>query len=69
MKKEKLEEEFWEFVAIITLFFVCTVIFAFTKLVPLAAVCWIMFLFFASVYPAKWIIQFILFLLKRKKGE
>ncbi|HEB7524979.1 TPA: hypothetical protein RZH03_002013, partial [Campylobacter coli] len=65
MKKEKLEQEFWDFVAIITLFFVCTVIFAFTKLAPLATVCWIMFLFFASVYPVKWIIQFIFFLIKR----
>ena len=55
MNKRKLEQEFWDFVTMITLFFICTVIFAFTKLVPLAAVCWI--------------IQFILFLLKRKKGE
>lgn len=53
MNKRKLEQEFWDFVTMITLFFVCTVIFAFTKLAPLAAVCWIMFLFFASVYPVK----------------
>ncbi|MBK1973033.1 hypothetical protein JG677_03065 [Campylobacter sp. TTU-622] len=67
--KQELEKEFWDFVTIITLFFICTIIFALAKLAPLAAICWIMFLFFAIIYPIKWIVQFILSFLKEKKGE
>ncbi|HEB7570057.1 TPA: hypothetical protein RZK24_001124 [Campylobacter coli] len=67
--KEKLEKEFWDFVTLITLFFMCAIIFSFAKIAILAIMCWIMFLFFAFIFPVKWIIQFLLSYLKEKAGK
>ncbi|HEC1748484.1 TPA: hypothetical protein R1718_001291 [Campylobacter lari] len=64
--KEKINVEFWDFVALLALFFTSMVIFAFFKLIPLAFICLALAFFTALFYPLKWIVQIII--VKIKKG-
>ncbi|EAL2460389.1 hypothetical protein YZ31_07105 [Campylobacter lari] len=64
--KEKINVEFWDFVALLAMFFISMVIFAFFKLAPLAFICLGLAFFTALFYPLKWIVQIIIVKIKKR---
>ncbi|MCR6574335.1 Uncharacterised protein [Campylobacter insulaenigrae] len=64
--KEKINVEFWDYVALMTIFFISMIVLAFLKLVLPALFCLFLASLIAILYPLKWIVQIII--VKIKKG-